>query len=112
MLSAPNSPLPPLIGFFTQSSQFQIWKANTYSIQLNEIKLGLTVSRSSTWISKFYDPTDSEYKFHKTRIKNWLSIVFKLESPWLETYSHNQNTMFNFQNEKSLILIYKVLEQS
>ena len=25
----------PLIGFFTQSSQYQIWKANTYSIVTN-----------------------------------------------------------------------------
>ena len=39
------------------------------------------VSKSSIGISKFYDPTDSEHKFHKTRIKNWLSIGFKLGSP-------------------------------
>ena len=29
--------------------------------------------------SKFHDPTDSEHKFHKTRIENWLCIG--LDSP-------------------------------
>ena len=32
-------------------------------------ELGTPVSESSTKISKFYDPTDSEHKLHKTRIK-------------------------------------------
>ena len=39
-------------------------------------KLGPLVSEPSTRISKFYDPTDSEHKFHKARIENWLSIGF------------------------------------
>ena len=26
------------------------------------------------WVSKFYTPTDSEHKFHKRGIKNWLLI--------------------------------------
>ena len=34
---------------------------------------------SSTRISKFYDLTDSEDKFHQTRIENWQSIGFKVE---------------------------------
>ena len=66
------------LGFSTQSSQYQIWKANTYSV--------ITHGTNRTWTTKFYDPTDSEHKFHKTRIENWLSIGFELESPWLETY--------------------------
>ena len=40
-----------------------------------------TSSRVSTRISKFYDPTDSEHKFNKTRNKNWQSIGFEVESP-------------------------------
>ena len=73
-----------LIGFFTQSLQYQIWNVNTYSI-LTVIQLGPPVSESSTRISKFHDPTDSEHKFHRTRIENWLSIGFKLGSPWQRT---------------------------
>ena len=59
------------------------------------IELGLPVSQSLTWISKFYDSVDSERKFNKTNIENWLSIDFKLESHLLETYSHYHYTMFN-----------------
>ena len=29
-------------------------------------------------IPKLYDPTDSEHKFHKTGIENWLRIGFNL----------------------------------
>ena len=46
--------------------------------QLSVIELGPPVPESSTGISKFHDPTDSEHKFYKTRIGNWLSIVFEL----------------------------------
>ena len=31
------------------------------------------------WVSKFYAPTDSEHKFHKTETENWLPIGFSLE---------------------------------
>ena len=48
-----------------------------------------------TRISKFHDPTDSEHKFNKTRIENWLSIGFELGFPRLRTYCHNHYTMFN-----------------
>ena len=41
-------------------------------------ELGLPVSESSTWPQNFMPPTDSEHKFHKTGIKNWLSIRFSL----------------------------------
>ena len=37
------------------------------------------VLESSTKISKFYNPTDSKHKLHKTRIENWHSLGFKLE---------------------------------
>ena len=42
------------------------------------IKPRPTVSKSSTKILKCYDLIDSEHKFHKTRIENWLSIGFNL----------------------------------
>ena len=70
----------PFIGSFTQISQYQIWKANTYSI-LMVIQLGPSVLESSTRISKFHEPTDSEHKCHKTRIENWLFIGFQLGPP-------------------------------
>ena len=80
MLSASSSSV-----FFIQTNQLRV------------IELGLPVSESSTKISKFYDLEYSEHKFHKTRIENWLFIGFKLQSPWLETYSHNYYTTFNLQ---------------
>ena len=58
----------PFIGFFTRSSQYQIWKANTYSI-LMVIKLGSPLLESLTRISKFYDPCDSEDNFIKWESK-------------------------------------------
>ena len=65
---------------FSQSLQYQIFKANTCSILilLTAIKLRLPVSESSTRFSKFYDPTDFEHKFYKTKIKKWLPIGFGL----------------------------------
>ena len=47
------------------------------------IEPGPPVSKSSTQtkISKFYEPSDSEHKLHKTRIENWLSIGLELTSP-------------------------------
>ena len=50
-------------------------------------------------ISKFYNPTDSEHKLHKTRIENWVSIGFELESSWLGTYSHNHYTIFSLEHD-------------
>ena len=85
----------PFINFFIQSWQYQIWKANTYSIQLTVIELGPPVSESSTRFSKFYDTTDSEHKSHKTRIENWLSKGLELGFPWLKTYCYNHYTLFN-----------------
>ena len=47
------------------------------------IRLGPPVLESLTRISKFYDRSDSEHKFHKRMIENWLSIDFELGSPSL-----------------------------
>ena len=57
--------------FSTQKWQYQNWKANEYSV-LTVIELGPPVPESSTRISKFYAPTDSEFehKFYKTGIEN------------------------------------------
>ena len=41
--------------------------------------------------------TNAEHKLHKTKIENWLSIGFEVESLWLGTYSHNHYTRFNLQ---------------
>ena len=65
--------------------------------QLTVIELGRPVSVSSTKILKFHDPTDSEHKFYKKRIENWLSIGFKLGITWQRTYSHNHYTMVCLQ---------------
>ena len=54
--------------FFTHTLQYQDSKSGKYSIL---IELGPPVLESSTRISYFYAPTDSEYKFHKTRIENY-----------------------------------------
>ena len=56
---------------------------------------------------------DSEHKIHKTRIENWLSIGFELESSdWEPTYSHNHYIMFNLQYDVmgSLKLLYTHLQ--
>ena len=88
----------PFIGFFTKSSQYQIWKANTYSILTNGNQTWTARLDSLTRISKFYDPSDSEHKFHKMGIKNWLSMDFELASLWLQTCSSlNHYTMLNLQ---------------
>ena len=47
------------------------------------IKLGPPMLESLTRITKFYDPSDSEHKFHKTMMGNLLSIDLELGSPSL-----------------------------
>ena len=86
--------LLPLHCSFTQSSQYRNWKGNKYSILIVS-ELRPPVSKSSTRISKFYAPTDSELKFYKTVIENCLSIVYNLGLSWLGTCCHNHHTMFN-----------------
>ena len=71
--------MPPPHWFFTKSSQYQNWKANKYS-NLTVIEVGPPVSETPTGISKFYAPADSELKFDKTEIENWLTIGFNLGS--------------------------------
>ena len=68
--------------FFKQSLHIGIVRkvVNKDSIR-TAIELGLLVSESSTKISKFHAPTDSEHKFHKARIENWPPIAFKLGFP-------------------------------
>ena len=96
--------------FSTQSSLYQNWKGNKYSI-LTLIEPGRPVLESSTRFLKFYVPTDFRQKFHKTGIKNWLLIGFNLGSSWLRTRSHSYYTMFNRSwGEIIHIPVYKVLE--
>ena len=73
-----SSLLPFPNRFFTQTLQYQNSKSNNYYIL---IKLGPSVSESSTNISHFYALTDSEQKFHKAGVENWLLIGFGLGFP-------------------------------
>ena len=86
-------PLPSPSSVSTQSSQYQDWKANKYSI-LTVNELGPLVLEFSARISKFHAPTDSEHKFNKMEIKKWVPMGYKLRSSWLGTCSHNRYTMF------------------
>ena len=104
----------PLIGFFIQSSQYQIWKADTYSILTNGNR---TCTGSMAVIhlnlKVLWPHGDSEHKFRKKKFENWLSTGFELKSPWLGTYSHKYYTMFNLQYcsmIKSLKLLYTHLQ--
>ena len=74
--------------FFEQSSHIGI---GTKIVNKDSIltAIGPLVSESSTKILKFHAPTDSEYKFHKVKIKNWPSMEFKLGFPWLRINRHN-----------------------
>ena len=69
MLSAPLSSLPPspLIGCPYKVHNIRIEKAKKYSI-LTVNELEPPVLDFSARISKFYAPTDSEYKFNKTEL--------------------------------------------
>ena len=66
-------PPPPPHRFSTESSQYQNWKANKYSI-LTVNELEPSVLESSARISKFYAATDFEHKFNNMEIKNWLPM--------------------------------------
>ena len=93
--------------FSTKSSQYQIWKSNTYSI-LTVIKPGPQVLESSPRVSKIHDPTDSEHKFQKTRIENWLSIGFELGIPWKSiVITTTPWSTSNIMNEQSYTFIYR-----
>ena len=60
---------PPPHRLLTESSQYQNWQANKHSI-LTVIELGPPMSEFSPKISKYYDLTDFELKFHKAGIEN------------------------------------------
>ena len=76
MLSASPS------SFFKQSSPIGIGTKTVSKDSIRTtIEFRLPVSESSTKILKFHAPTDSEHKFHKTRIENWPPVEFKLEFP-------------------------------
>ena len=77
-----SSLLPFPNRFFTQTLQYKNSKSNNYYFL---IKLGPSVSESSTNISYFYALTDSEHKFHKTGVENWLLIGFGLGIPLIES---------------------------
>ena len=62
MLSASPS------SFFKQSSHIGMKIVNKHSLR-TAIELGPSVLESSTKISKFHAPTDSEHKFHRAWIK-------------------------------------------
>ena len=71
----------------SQSSQYQNWKANKYSV-LTVIELGLPVSETSPRISKFDTPTETAPKFNKTEIEkiatHWIqSGIFLIVNPQL-----------------------------
>ena len=68
--------------FFKQSSHVGIGtKIVSKDSIRTAIEFGPPVPESSTKISKFHAPTDSEHKFHKVRIENWSPIEFKLGFP-------------------------------
>ena len=54
---------------FDRELQYQNWQANKHSI-LTVIELGPPMSEFSPKISKYYDLTDFELKFHKAGIEN------------------------------------------
>ena len=68
MLSASPSSV-----FQTQSSQYEYRKAYEYSI-LTVTELRSPRVRVLCWVLTVYATTDSEHKFHKTGIENWLPI--------------------------------------
>ena len=71
----------PLSVFSYKVHNIRFKKQIRILFELTVIELGPPVSEFSSRISKVNDPADPEYKFHKTRIKNWLSLGFKLGSP-------------------------------
>ena len=86
--------------FSKQISQYQYWKTSKYSI-LMVIEFGSP--ESSNGSQNFIPnspppPIDSEHKFHKTGIENWLPIGFNLT---LIT-----TTLCSTTNRESLELLY------
>ena len=70
------------------------WKSK-YVLHPNGNLTWTTSGGVLNWVSKFYSPTDSEHKFYKMWIENWLLIGFNPGPFWLGTRDHNHNTMQN-----------------
>ena len=80
----------PFIGFFTQSSQYQIWKANTYSILTNGTNRTWTASVNPQLGSQsFMIPLIRDTNFIKRESKIGYPKVSNWNPPdWKPTYSH------------------------
>ena len=93
VLFPPHPPYLIMLSAFPQRFQtifvYGNWNENRKQAFYTNDKLGPPVSESSTKISKFHGPNDSEHKFHKARIENWPPIKFKLGFPGLKIHSHN-----------------------
>ena len=87
----------PLSAFWHKVHNIRFEKQLRALSWLTAIELRPPVSVSSTKISKFYDPTDSEHQFHEMWIKNLQSIGVELWSSWLGNYSQNHFNIFNLQ---------------
>ena len=76
------------------------------------IELGSPVSEASARISKFYDPTDSECKFHKTRTEYCLSIDCELGPPdWEPTVITNTPcSTYSVMGSLELLYLYTHLQ--
>ena len=103
--------LPPLSSVSHIKFTISELKSKKYSI-LTVNELGPPVLESSARISIFYAPTDSEHKFNKKEIENWLPIGYNLGSSWLGTRSHNRYNAKPLMGRafRFYIPIHKVLE--
>ena len=87
-LLPPNS--PHLIMLSASSTSFSKQSSHIgIETKIINKELEPPVSESSIKISKFHAPTDSEHKFHKTRIENCPPIEFQLGFSWLRIRKHN-----------------------
>ena len=92
----------PLISFFTQSSQYQIWKANSYSNLTNGNRTWTTSAAVIHLNLKPHLNLETPLILNINFIKEKSKISYPYVSNWnlpdlYLTYSHNHCTMFNFQ---------------
>ena len=101
MLSAP---LPPTSSVFHTKFAISELKCNKYSVVIvNELRS--PVLESWARISKHYAPSDSEHKFDKKEIKDWLPVGYNLGSSWLEPAVITA-TLCSSANGNSLQVLY------
>ena len=87
--------LPSRHQAFTQSSQYQNWKAKKYPI-LTVIEHGLNYQCQSPKLgSQNFLPPLILNKFHKIEIGYWLPIGINVRRSWMRTHIHNHFTMFS-----------------